>query len=101
MSNTLARVQHESKRVGHVFGTGTLCLSLVFSLSFFVLSSPELSDTKVDEPQKRALLGTAAHFYKVVVLKLRIVPIGTALSGLGVPDTGHVDRCRPKNIDHM
>ena len=37
-----------------------------------------LSDTKVNEPYIRARLGTAAHFCKVVVLKLRTVPIGTA-----------------------
>ena len=34
-----------------------------------LLSSLELSDTKVYEPQIRALLGTASHFCKVVVLK--------------------------------
>ena len=32
-----------------------------------------LSDTKVYEPSKRALLGTTAHFCKVVVLELRTV----------------------------
>ena len=36
---------------------------------------PELSDTKVYEPQIRARLGTTAHLCKVVVLKLRTVPI--------------------------
>ena len=34
---------------------------------------------KVFEPQIRALLETASHFCEVVVLKLRTVPIGTAL----------------------
>ena len=45
-----------------------------------LLSSLELSDTNVYEPYTRALLGTAAHFCQVVVLKLRTVPIGTAPS---------------------
>jgi len=35
-----------------------------------LLSSLELSNTKVYEPQIRALLGTASHFCEVVVLKL-------------------------------
>jgi len=47
------------------------------SSSFSVLlSSLELSDTKVYEPQIRALLGTASHLCEVVVLKLRTVPTG-------------------------
>jgi len=33
----------------------------------------------------RALLGTASHFCEVVVLRLRAVPIGTALSTPLVP----------------
>jgi len=37
---------------------------LVFS--YVLLSSLELSDTKVYEPSIRALLGTASHFFKVV-----------------------------------
>ena len=49
-------------------------------LSSLLLSSLELSDTQVYGPQIRALLGTASHFCEVVVLKLRTVPIGTALS---------------------
>ena len=40
-------------------------------VSSVLLSSLELSDTKVYEPQTRALLGTASHFCEVVVLKLR------------------------------
>jgi len=39
-----------------------------------------LSDTHVYEPYTRALLGTDSHFFEVAVLKLRTVPIGTALS---------------------
>ena len=35
---------------------------------------------EVYEPQTRALLGTASHFCKIVVPKLKTVPIGTALS---------------------
>jgi len=42
--------------------------------SSFLLSSVELSDTQVYEPEMRALLGTASHFCGVVVLKLRTVP---------------------------
>ena len=38
--------------------------------SFPLLSSLELTDTKVHEPQIRALPGTASHFCKGVVLRL-------------------------------
>ena len=41
------------------------------SSSSLLLSSLELSDTKVYAPQIRALLGTASHFCEVVVLRLR------------------------------
>ena len=34
--------------------------------SSLLLSSLRLSDTQVDEPQVRAILGTASHFYEVV-----------------------------------
>jgi len=50
--------------------------------SSFLLSSLELSDTKVYEPQIRALLGTATQFCEVVVLKLRIILEQTARSFL-------------------
>ena len=40
------------------------------SLSSLLLSSLELSDTTIYEPQIRALFGTASHFCQVVVLKL-------------------------------
>ena len=50
--------------------------SLLLLFSSLLLSSLELSDTKVYEPSIRARLGTAAHFCEVVVLKLRTVPIG-------------------------
>jgi len=46
-------------------------LTLLLFSSF--LSSLDLSDTKVYEPYIRALFGTASHFCKVVVLKLRTV----------------------------
>jgi len=43
----------------------------VSSFSFLLLlSSQELSDTHVYEPEIRAFLGTASHFCEVVVLKL-------------------------------
>ena len=41
-----------------------------FFFSSLLLSSLELSDTKVYEPQMRARLGTAAHFCEAVVIKL-------------------------------
>jgi len=71
------------------------------SSSSLLLSSLELSDTKVYEPQIRALLGTALHFCEVIVLKLRTAPIGTAhplpapeASGLTAsPYTRKVDTC--------
>jgi len=50
------------------------------SSSSLLLSSLQLSDTTIYEPSVRALLGTASHFCPVVVLKLRTVPLGTALS---------------------
>ena len=57
----------------------SLSLSLALSLlnptgssSPSLLSSLELSDTKVYEPYIRARLGTAAHFCEVVVLKYRV-----------------------------
>jgi hypothetical protein len=42
--------------------------------SSLLLSSLKLSDSKVDEPEMRSLLGTALHFCEVVVLKLRTLP---------------------------
>ena len=47
--------------------------------SSLLLSSLELSDTKVYALQIRARLGTAAHLCKVVVLKLRTVPLSGAV----------------------
>ena len=44
------------------------CLLLLFSFSL-LLSSLELSDTQVYEPEIRALLGADSHFCKVVVPK--------------------------------
>ena len=38
----------------------------------FLLSSIDLSDTKVYEPYIRALFGTASHFCETVVRKLRM-----------------------------
>jgi hypothetical protein len=49
--------------------------SLNFFSSYLLLSSQELSDTKVYEPKIRALLGTAQHLCEVVVLQLKTVPI--------------------------
>ena len=49
------------------------------SSSSLLLSSLELSETKVYEPYMQALLGTPAHFREVVVLESTPVPIGTAL----------------------
>jgi len=45
-----------------------------FFFSSLLLSSLELSDTKVLSLKLRALLGTASHFCEVVVLKSRTVP---------------------------
>ena len=53
-------------------------LSLFTSL--VLPSSLELSDTKVYDPQIRALLGTASQFCEVVVLKSKTVTNGTTLS---------------------
>jgi len=58
-------------------------LALPSSSSSLLLSSLELSDTKVYAPQIRALLGTAAHFCEVVVLKLRTPGFGFRVPGSG------------------
>ena len=50
---------------------GTGCSCFFFPLSSLLLSSLELSDTKVYESYMRALLGIASQFCAVVVLKLR------------------------------
>ena len=53
------------------------------SSSSLLLSSLKLSDTQVCAPYTRALPGAASRFCEVVVLELRTVTIGTALS-LGI-----------------
>ena len=50
------------------------------SSSSLLLSSLELSDATIYEPQIRALLETAPHFCQAVVLEFRTVPLGTALN---------------------
>ena len=54
-----------------------------------LLSSLELSNTKVYEPQIRALLGTASHFCQVGVLKLRTVPIAGVHAAGAAARAGH------------
>jgi len=51
--------------------------------SSLLLSCLELGDTKVYEPQIRALLGTAAHFCEVVVLE-RAKPLYSTEGGWSV-----------------
>jgi hypothetical protein len=51
-----------------------------FLLSSLLLSSLDLSDTHVYEPSARALLKAAPYFCEAIVLKLRTVLLGTALS---------------------
>jgi len=58
------------------------------SSSSLLLSCLELSDTQVREPQIRALLGTALHFCKVVVLKLRTPQVDR---GSGAGDATRAD----------
>ena len=50
-----------------------LCGGVVprISSSSFLLSSLELSDTKVYEPLMRALLGTGSQFCEVIILECR------------------------------
>ena len=57
--------------------------------SSLLLSRLELSDTHVYEPKIRALLGTAAHFCKVVVLKSRT----DSTSGLRGPGRASTHPC--------
>ena len=45
-----------------------------FFFFFFITLGLELSDTKVYEPQIRALIGTAYHYCEAVVLASRPVP---------------------------
>jgi len=63
------------------------CLLWLF-FSSSLLSSLELSDTKVYAPEIRARLGTATHLCKAVVLKLETVPISASL---GSTDYSQVD----------
>ena len=51
---------------------------------YLLLSSLDLSDAKVYEPEIRALLGTASQFCEEVVLKSRTVPNGISLRILPV-----------------
>ena len=48
-----------------------------FSSSVLLLSSLELRDSELYEPSIRARLGTAAHFFKIIALKLRACTGGT------------------------
>ena len=54
---------------------------MLFFFFFTLVTGPgrslslKMSDTRVYEPQIRARLGTAAHFCRVVVLKLRTVQV--------------------------
>ena len=57
------------------------------STSSFLLSSIELSDTKVFEPYMRALLGTDLQFCEEVVLKSRT-------ASLGLTDRFHSKSCQ-------
>jgi len=59
---------------GGVWASQSIPADAPFFFSSWLLSILELSDTKVHEPWVRALLGTAANFCQVVVLKLRTVP---------------------------
>jgi len=61
-------VEHDPLSIGEALTSPALSSDLL-------LSSLELSDTTIYEPQTRALLGIASHFCEVVVLKLRTVPI--------------------------
>ena len=56
----------------HLPGTLLLPQSSSFSLS---ISSLELGDRTMYEPHMRARLGTNAHFCKVVLLQVRVVPV--------------------------
>ena len=47
---------------------GLADLALVVPSSLLLLSSLELSDTTIYEPQIRALLGTASHFCEAILL---------------------------------
>ena len=69
-------------------------VSLIHDSSSAALLLPglELSHTKVYAPQIRGLLGTSSHFCEVVVLELRSLPIGTALSFRNLRD---LSRSRP------
>ena len=55
---------------------GRLLIRCFFcSSSYLLLSSLELSDTQVYEPEIRAILGTASHFCQVVVYKLLMLSV--------------------------
>jgi len=70
----------------------------IFSSSL-LLSSLELSDTKVYEPHIRALLGTASHFCEVVVLKsktLNAQAVRPMLRGWGFGGQGGWPKLKPR-----
>ena len=74
-----------------VLGGGSFCrlfeapppIGRDFFFYSLLLSSLELSDTNVLEPQTRALLGTAANLYKGIVFQLRTGPTGYRWLTLG------------------
>ena len=80
----------------HASAADGRCAALPFSYSL-LLSSLDLSDKKVHEPKIRALLGTAAHFCEVVVLKLRTAAGKAEGRNVGVRlhSTGP---CRPEGL---
>ena len=63
-----------------------------------LLSSIELSDITISEPSMRALLGTAPHFCRVVVLNLKTILLGTALHYSQIKHFGN-DLCQ-RNLLH-
>ena len=98
--NTIGSQQH----LGCTAGGGAeeqavhrCCLLLLYYSPSLLLSSLKSRYTKVYEPQIRALLGTTSHFFEVVVLKLRTVPIrqvGVLKSKLYI--VGGVDKRRER-----
>ena len=64
-------LQRLRKRLWEIWLTIKLTVDGVGVFLFALLSSLELSDTEVYEPQIRALLGAASDFCEVAVSKLR------------------------------
>ena len=69
---------HESQGPHSCPSAGPAITGTILLFFFFITLGLEMSDTKVYEPELRALLGIASRYCEAVVLRSEIVPSGTA-----------------------